>query len=1006
MKFPLSANQTKLFRHYKLFSSDPSYNQVFLYKIGGDFEPVRFKRAIEKAYNSIDQFKVHFEESAGGPNQIFFESRKYEVEIVEPKSGESIESFREKMMEQVSKVLNASIHLSNWPLVQFTLFCFGNEEHYLFLSAPHIITDGFSYTRLIEKINEAYRLPSIESDREKIILSSLSNSETDLEFFSQELCSIDSFELKAIQQKRNERGALDGIIHYFEIEKNSLKQFLNRHKFSESSFFLSIHALFLKKLCDEEHIVIGLPVLNRNKSNKKSIGFFVNTLPLAINFKEIHTLESLIETINKKIMRLLRHQSFDVGQLKKFNTKFNNYFTYYPEEFNYSVENCHFERIYLKRNGVGSEFTFTVENRKDHWMLTIESGKFFHGINVPKIVETMIGHVIEENSSSIHEIPLIQKELDSYKTYDRLTTAVSAFEKIAQLQPKRIALNDFSSKLSYEELDAKSNRVARFIDQYDAKYVIISLSKTNDLIVLILGILKAGKCYIPIDKFCPPDRFKTIISQFDAPLIIGDKDLETSLQIPLERFIAMETLLFSSYSLSSSPLKLPMFEDDPAYIIFTSGTTGRPKGVPISYLNLMSLISACFEKFSFSHSDVWTLFHSYSFDFSVWEIFGCLFSGGTLLVIDTQTAKLPASFYSILSKYKVTVLNQTPTSFKELIRIDEQEKMPLSLRYVIFGGEALCFTALEKWIQRHPLQETKLINMYGITETTIHVTYYEIREEDLKHKHSIIGKPLSNLRVQIVNSEGQSLPDGIPGEIAICGDGVSSGYYKAPDMTEKKFVFNNAKRFYLSGDLARFNSNRDLVFLGRKDRQVQIRGFRVELDEIEFHIMQTELVEQCAIDALLFENDATLRIVAYLIPKQLYRETRLKEHLAKSLPFYMIPAIYSYVDRIPLTINGKVDLKSLRGSLKMARTKELGMTVTERGLKQIISETIRNGNFSIYDNFWDIGVTSIDVATIFFKIKRLFDIELSMAALFQYTSIQKLSGLIDQQTTQQKVENG
>lgn len=622
------------------------------------------------------------------------------------------------------------------------------------------------------------------------------------------------------------------------------------------------------------------------------------------------------------------------------------------------------------------------------------------------IVQTFLNSHLHLENPAIQDIsmvddPLHFQKLNSYFSYDGAKSIPDEFEKIVSLYPDRIALNDFQFEMSYSQLDQLSNQIARYLLQRapHAKKIILSVPRNCHLIALILGILKTGKCYVPIDQFCPPERFQFILNQQESALIVGDLETQKKHRLFSDCFISMDQLLSAAQSCSKMALQLPISGDEPAYIIYTSGTTGNPKGVQISHANLLSLLEAAKVKFSFSCRDVWTLFHSYSFDFSVWEIFGSLLSGAKLLVLEAQVSKNPLQFYSILSDCKVTVLNQTPTAFREIVRLDVLERKPLEIRTVIFGGEALCFQNLKDWVQMHPLNQTKLINMYGITETTIHVTYYEIKPEDLDNQQSIIGKPLSNLGIEILNCEGQVMPHGMKGEIAIYGDGLSSGYYKAPELTAEKFIVKKGRKYYMSGDLGKVNTEGNLIFLGRKDRQVQIRGFRVELDEVEFHILKTGLILQCAIDAIEFEQ--SLKIVAFLVAKSnCTNEPALRETLKGTLPFYMIPSLFLFVDSIPVTINGKVDFISLRSKFPSPSVQTLDATPTEQKLHTIVAELLKKGDFSLEDNFLDIGLNSIDLATIFYSVKTQFSFDgISMAHLFQYTTLKRLAAYIDRSTT-------
>jgi amino acid adenylation domain-containing protein len=952
--------------------------------------------------NSIDLFKVHFEKEENEFFQLYSPQKYFSVEIIEKMSQETEELFHEKVLNIAQRWCEEPINLSQWPLFEFSIYSSTETKWYLMVIAPHILGDGFSYNLLIDSITFSYHSLSNASFFKGSFLqqSAAFDKRNDLEFFQKELEGMDSLEVKAIRQERNDQGVIVGTTHQFTISKQMIDPCKRIFHSSEGAIFLALHALLLKKLTDENRIVIGVPVPNRNRSEKSIFGYFVNTLPLVLDFEKIDSLKTLLETINKKILRLLRHQSFDLNHLNKINPHFNNYFTFYDRELNYHLDHCVFERIYLNRSALFSEFTFTVEKRKEDYMFCIETSSYFKSLNMKCLVTNILEFFPQKQhlkEISLGDDPFYLQKLSSYALYHGTESIPDAFEEIASLYPNCIAINDFQWEMSYSELDQLSNQIARFLLQKSplAKQVILSVPRNCHLIALILAVLKAGKCYVPIDPFCPRERFQFILHQQPLALVIADTETQNRHQLFSDRFISMDQLLLEAPTFSKSSLSLPIKKDALAYMIYTSGTTGHPKGVQISHGNLLSLLHAAKEKFSFRNSDVWTLFHSYAFDFSVWEIFGCLLSGAKLLVLETKITKHPDQFYSILSDYNVTILNQTPTAFRELIHLDLLEQKPLKIHTIIFGGEALCFQNLKDWVKRHPLASTKLINMYGITETTIHVSYYEIQSEDLDKKESVIGKPLSNLGLEILNSEHQVLPHGLTGEIAIFGDGVTSGYYKADELTAKKFIIKEGRRFYLSGDLGKINEEGNLVFLGRKDRQVQIRGFRVELDEIEFHILKTGLIRQCAINVTEAE---VLRIVAYVIGNDGFlQESTLREKLKNSLPFYMIPSFFFFVESIPLTLNGKVDFVSLRASqCSTQKVKTLDASPTERKLHTMVSELLKKEDFSLEDNFWDIGLNSIDLATIFNNIKTQFTFKgISMAHLFQYTTVKRLADYLD-----------
>jgi len=378
MRYKLTTNQRKLFRHYEFYHNDPSYNLVFMYKITGELNQERLKRAIEIVGNSIDLFKVHFEKEGNELFQVYSPQRQFQVEIIEKGISDTEKQFQERVLEHAMRRFKEPLNLATWPLFEFTIYSSNNGEWYLLVSAPHILSDGFSYYGLIDSINFCYHSLSNGTFFKDSFLgrSSALAIPNDLEFFQRELSGLDSLEVKAIKQERNERGLLEGRTHHFAISKETIGSCLKKLHCSEGAFFLALHALLLKKLTDEERIVIGVPVLNRNRSEKSIFGYFVNTLPLSLDFHPIDSLKTLLETLNRKILRLLRHQSFDLNNLKMINPRINNFFTFYDRELNFHLQDCSFERIYLSRNAIFSEFTFTVEKRKEDYMFCIEAGDY------------------------------------------------------------------------------------------------------------------------------------------------------------------------------------------------------------------------------------------------------------------------------------------------------------------------------------------------------------------------------------------------------------------------------------------------------------------------------------------------------------------------------------------------------------------------------------------------------------------------------------------------------
>ncbi|HKT26641.1 amino acid adenylation domain-containing protein, partial [Dyella sp.] len=437
-----------------------------------------------------------------------------------------------------------------------------------------------------------------------------------------------------------------------------------------------------------------------------------------------------------------------------------------------------------------------------------------------------------------------------------------------------------------------------------------------------------------------------------------------------------------------------------AYVIYTSGSTGTPKGVMVEHRQVERLLKATAAQFGFTARDVWTLFHSYAFDFSVWELWGALAYGGRLVMVPSWTARSPKDFYQLLCVEKVTVLNQTPTAFGQLMQEDARQRKPLSLRMVIFGGEALNLGELRDWVERHGDEAPALINMYGITETTVHVTYRRLRRSDVvAGKGSMIGQPLGDLAIHLLDAQGNQVPQGVAGEMYIGGAGVARGYLKRPELTAQRFVEHPhvpGHRLYRSGDMARCLSTGEFEYLGRIDDQVKVRGFRIELGEIE---QKLSALPDVAASVVVVREDLPghKQLVAYVVPvagemagKAL--NDRCRSALLSTLPDYMVPAAFVTLQALPLTPNGKVDRKRLPAPTSGERSAPYAppRTAAEEALCQTWHEVLQCENVGVHDNYFSLGgdsILSIRVVSLL-KERGWF---LGIKDLFQHQTVERVA---------------
>jgi amino acid adenylation domain-containing protein/non-ribosomal peptide synthase protein (TIGR01720 family) len=497
--------------------------------------------------------------------------------------------------------------------------------------------------------------------------------------------------------------------------------------------------------------------------------------------------------------------------------------------------------------------------------------------------------------------------------------------------------------------------------------------RSIEMVVGILGILKAGGAYLPLDPTYPADRLAFLLEDSAVPVLVTEEHHLGGLKAGNAKIVVLDR---DREALARRSDENPTTEVGPehlAYVIYTSGSTGKPKGVLVTHNNVARLFEATHAWYGFDASDVWTLFHSYAFDFSVWELWGALLYGGRLVVVPYWVSRSPEAFHELLRRERVTVLNQTPSAFRQLIQADLASGAPagdMALRTVIFGGEALELQSLRPWIRRYGDARPRLINMYGITETTVHVTYRPITLADVDGgAGSVIGIPIPDLQVYVLDPGREPTPIGVTGEMYVGGAGVARGYLNRPELTAERFVrhpfdADPTARLYRTGDLARRLAGGDLEYLGRIDLQVKIRGFRIELGEIESVIGQHPAVRETTVIARE-DGPGDRTLVAYVVADFGLPETieELRTLVRAKLPDYMVPAHFIGLAALPLTPHGKVDRKALPapdpGRRATGRPYSPPRTPAEETMAGVWASVLRIERVGIDDNFFELGGDSI-----------------------------------------------
>jgi amino acid adenylation domain-containing protein len=581
------------------------------------------------------------------------------------------------------------------------------------------------------------------------------------------------------------------------------------------------------------------------------------------------------------------------------------------------------------------------------------------------------------------------------------------FDEAAARYPERTAVSFGEQQLSYGELQMQASALARRLRGLGVgpeSLVGVYLERTPRAIVALLAILKAGGAYLPLDPAYPEERVRTILEDARPVVLLTERGLLSRLPVHSAHLLCLDSSderETASSAAADAPIEAVSGLENLAYVIYTSGSTGKPKGVMVTHANVARLLTETTPWFHFNQEDVWTVFHSLAFDFSVWEVWGCLLHGGRLVVVPFEVSRSPEDFYELLIRERVTVLNQTPSAFYQLATVDQvRRSSDLALRVVIFGGEALNFSVLRPWFAAHGDQRPRLINMYGITETTVHVTYREVTAADAATgAHSLIGVPIPDLTMHLLDGERKPTQAGEVGEIYVGGVGVARGYLNRPELDAERFLSDplttvRGGRMYKTGDLARFLPDGEMEYLGRADDQVKINGFRIELGEVEAAIVGHRSVREARVVA---HTDAagTKRLVAYYVAHGGVAVTasEVSRFLGESLPPWMMPSVYLPISSFPLTPHGKVDFAALPRPTLGSRGEGAGAAGTdlEKEVAGVWREVLGAERVGLDDNFFDIGGTSLLLVSVHGRLQKLLGAKISVADLFAYTTVRTLA---------------
>ncbi|WKA26398.1 non-ribosomal peptide synthetase [Bradyrhizobium roseum] len=784
---------------------------------------------------------------------------------------------------------------------------------------------------------------------------------------------------------------------------------------SSSSLCHLAWAQVVGRVSGRSDVVFGTVLFGRMQGvsgSDRVPGLFINTLPLRIRLAGAGV-EAGVRQTHLALAELLRHEHAPLNLAQRcsalpasvplFSALLN-----YRHSAAVSEPVAEWQGIEALGGGERTNYplTLSVDDLGEGFALTVQVQSPHDPERICSMMHTALEHLVDalEHAPATPVLALeILPAAERHRLVEEWNATACAypqdrclhelFGEQAARTPDAVAVVYEDERLSYGELDRRSNRLAHHLRGLGVgPEVIVGLcvERSVGMVVGLLGILKAGGAYLPLDPSYPAERLAYMVADASAPVIVTQQHLVESLPAHDGHVVRIDA---DREQIERHPDTAPVNTTRPAnlaYVIYTSGSTGRPKGVMITHGSVVRLLKATEAWFEFSSKDVWTLFHSYAFDFSVWEIWGALAYGGRTVVVSYVTSRAPDAFNDLLCREGVTILNQTPSAFDGFSHVNIEAQRSSSLRAIIFGGEALSLRRLERWLEHYGDERPRLINMYGITETTVHVTYRPLAKADLSlAADSVIGRAIPDMQIYILDAALQPVSIGVSGELYVGGAGLARGYLGRPDLTAERFVpspFADGDRLYRTGDLVRYLPDGNLEYLGRLDHQVKIRGYRIELGEIEAALLAHPDVGQ-AIVVAREDVPGDKRLVAYVVgnAEALADIDALRAGLRQRLPGYMVPSAFAVLDALPLTVNGKINRKALPVPEGRTRTDDYvaPQSAMEEILVAIWSDVLDQDPVGRDDDFFELGGHSVLAMQLILRIRKAFGIDLPLRTLFE-----------------------
>ncbi|WP_457034050.1 amino acid adenylation domain-containing protein, partial [Kitasatospora sp. P5_F3] len=1038
---PLSAAQLGIWLAQQLDPRSPVFNIGGYLEIYGAVDEQLFETALRQVIDETEAVRVRFHERSGQPVQEIVSTFAHPVLTTLDVSGE--EDPRAAAEAWMRADMNTAVSLTDGPLFTQALFRAAPDRHFWYHRYHHAVVDGYGVWLIGRRLGEVYTalatggapgptpfapLDTVLGEDTEYLKSP--QYEQDREFWTHRLADRPEPIALGGRMAAASHGFLrqDDLLPAEDLDR--LKETAAKAGVSWYRVVLAAFAAYLHRMTNRQDVLLNIPVTGRTTEvGRTTPSMLTSALPLRVRVRPDMTIADLVTQVSQETSATLRHQRYRYEELRRELRLSDGGPVMLGPTVNIIpfAEEPRFAGAKAARRTIS---TGTIDDLKvtayEHpdlggLQLYIEANPAVYGEadlarHRRRFLALLAQVVRQEPTALVGGLDLLSPEEHAAFTPPqdtgrpaaaRAATLPGLFAAQAARTPQAIALTDpeRGTTVDYARLDRDSDRLARLLAARGARpgqVVGVALPRRAELITALLAVLKTGAAYLPLDPGYPADRLAYMAGDSAAALVVTDLDsvgalaglgAEPVVLDAPETVRALADLPADGFPESADP-------EGPAYVMYTSGSTGRPKAVMVTHHNVVRLFGTTAGLFEFGPEQVWTLFHSVSFDFSVWEMWGALLHGGRLVVVGHALSRSPSDFLELLAAEGVTHLSQTPSAFYQLIQ--EQNENPavagrLALRTVVFGGEALEPARLADWYRLHPADAPLLVNMYGITETTVHTTYLAL-DPATTGDRSLIGRPLPDVRVYVLDGALRPVPWGVEGELYVAGEGLARGYVARSGLTSERFVacpFGAAgERMYRTGDRARLRPDGCVEYLGRADQQVKVRGFRIELGEVEAVLTRHPGVAQAG--ASVYEDPSGgRRLVAYVLPTagHAVEAAELRAHCGRLLPEHMVPSSFTWLDTLPLTPNGKLDRKALPAPVFNSGAQSRGpRSLEEEMLCGIFAEILAVPRVGIDDNFFELGGDSLLAMRVVGRARSLLELELPIRALFQSPTVAGLSG--------------